>query len=126
MQKNIQNKILKNKLILDPFPYMFIRNFFDKKFVNELNKTLPSFEKINNEGIVYQSKSQTKKTVLPSSKEYKKLAKYRSFKKVNDVFQKLKPFILKKFENEIKKYVNKNFKNQTKVSLFVLNNEIRL
>ena len=61
MLKKIKQKILEKKLSTDPFPYMFIENFFDKSFVKNLNKKLPSFDKINNKGIVYQSKSQTKK-----------------------------------------------------------------
>ena len=80
MLKKIKQKILEKKLSTDPF-YMFIENFFDKSFVKNLNKKLPSFDKINNKGIVYQSKSQTKKTILPSSKEYKTLGENKLFKK---------------------------------------------
>ncbi len=111
MLKKIQKKISNNKLKTVPFPYMFIKNFFDKGFVNNLNKKLPSFEKINNEGIVYQSKSQTKKTILPNSKEYRTLAKNESFKKVNHIFKKLKPVILKKFKNQINMHVNEKYQN---------------
>ena len=111
MLKKIKQKILEKKLSTDPFPYMFIENFFDKSFVKNLNKKLPSFDKINNKGIVYQSKSQTKKTILPSSKEYKTLEKNKLFKKVNHTFKKLKPIILKKFRDQIRDHVNKDYQN---------------
>lgn len=109
MLKNLKKKINSEKLSIDPFPYMFIKNFFDNDFVTNLNKSLPSFEKIKKKGIVYQSKSQTKKTILPSSVEYKRLLKNKSFNKINYFFQKLKPTIIKKFKNEIKKHVNKKY-----------------
>jgi hypothetical protein len=108
MLKNIQNKINRKKLNIDPFPYLFIKDFFDKKFVEDLNKMLPSFENIKDKGVVYQSKSQTKKTILPNSKDYKTLAKNKNFQKINFFFKKLKPIILKKFKKEIKKHVNKS------------------
>ena len=61
MSNIIKSKITKCKLITQPFPHIFIKNFFDKKFVDQLNNFLPSFNEIKEEGVVYQSKSKTKK-----------------------------------------------------------------
>ena len=61
--------------------------------------------------VVYQSKSKSKKTILPSSKDYKRLQRNKLFNKINYVFKKLKPLIIKKFKQEIKKNVNKEYHN---------------
>ena len=111
MFKKVQKKIVKERLYTKPFPYMFIKNFFDNDFVKNLNKMLPSFEMINEKDVVYQSKSKSKKTILPNSKDYKKLQKNKSFNKINFIFKKLQPFIIKKFKQEIKKNVNKEYHN---------------
>ena len=97
-------KILNSKTHFQPYPYLFIKNFFQKKFVEDLNKSLPSFNDITDEGIVYQSESKTKKTVLPSSNQYKKLSKNKLFKKLNIIFEKLK-------------------QKQSQIPLFIFNNE---
>ena len=54
---------------------MFIKNIFDKKYVDKLNTFLPSFENLTGKEIMYQSESKSKKTILPSSVTYKKLDK---------------------------------------------------
>lgn len=111
MSNIIKNKITKCKLIAQPFPHIFIKNFFDKKFVDQLNNFLPSFNEIKEEGVVYQSKSKTKKTILPSSAHYKILDKKKLFNQINKKFIKLKPIIIKKFDKYIKKFVNQKYQN---------------
>ena len=101
---------------------MFIKNIFDKKYVDKLNTFLPSFESLTGKEIMYQSESKSKKTILPSSVTYKKLDKNRLFKNVNRSFKKLQPTILKKFNKYIKihineKYLNSNLKYHSSFSI---------
>jgi len=102
-----REKIFKSNLNLKPYPYIFIKNIFDKSFVKKLNSSLPSYKQLVGNEIMYQSKSQSKKTILPSSSEYKKLSQNREFKILNKIFKKLKTEIIAKFENQITKYVKK-------------------
>lgn len=104
-KNKIESSILKNK----PFPYFAVKNLIPHKELNQLNKILPSFNEIEDQDIYHQVKSDTKKVLLPNSKIYKKLIKKTSFKKLNSLFEKLKPFILKKFDEPIKNYVNKKY-----------------
>ena len=110
-----KKKIIKSKLNLKPYPYIFIKNLLDKKSLKELNQILPSFEDLNSKEILYQSKSQTKKTIMPDSQIYKQLKKNKYFKEFDNLFVKLKPYIIKKFRREINNIVNYPFKdNQLK------------
>ena len=109
MPTNVKNKILKGKVNLHPFPYIFIKNIFDSNFVDKLNDFLPSFENLTGKEIMYQSKSKSKKTILPSSDTYKKLAKNKLFRMLNVHFKNLKPIIIKKFKKQIKIHVNKQY-----------------
>lgn len=109
MLKQARQKILKSKINLEPFPYIFVRNFLDRKFLKKLNDFLPSFYELEGTGIQYQSESKSKKTILPSSKVYKKLVRNKFFDKINIIFKNLKPVIVKKFEKQIKIHVNKKF-----------------
>ena len=111
MLLELKNKISKSKINSNPFPYMFIKNIFDKKFVDELNAFLPSFEYLTGKEIMYQSESKSKKTILPSSAIYKKLDKNKLFKNVNNSFKKLQPTIIKKFKKYIKIHINKEYHN---------------
>ena len=104
-------KINQSKIILSPFPYLFIKDFINKQDLKSVIKSLPSFNEISGNEILYQSKSQSKKTVLPNSTIYKKLSKKKSFKDINFLFEKLKPVILKKFRDQIKLHVKANFQN---------------
>ena len=106
-----KKKILNSKLNIEPFPYIFIRNFNTKKFNIQLNKVLPNFNDLNNSDVMFQSKSQTKKTLLPSSKLYRKVNSEKNINNLNNLFKKLKPIILKKFKSEIRKHVNKRFQS---------------
>ena len=72
MFNQIQLKILRSKVKLKPFPYIFIKNIFDKKYVKKLNNSLPSYKELVGNDIMFQSKSHSKKTLLPSSSKYKK------------------------------------------------------
>ena len=107
----IKNKIKKSKLNLEPFPHIIIKNFLPKKILNKLNKILPDYDDIDERNVIFQSLSKTKKTVMPDSKVFKNLLKKKIFKEVNDNLKKIKPTILKKFNNEISKNVNPNFLN---------------
>ena len=110
---NVSKKnIIKSKLNLKPYPYIFIRNFLDNKTLKKLNNILPSYEDLVSKEILYQSKSQTKKTIMPDSQIYKKLKANKCFKEFDKLFLKLKPHILKKFRTEIKKFVNYSFKDK--------------
>ena len=68
-----KNKILKTRVQKDPFPYLFVRNLISEKDLYNLNKVLPNYKSIYNDEVLYQSSSKTKKTLLPKSKNYKKL-----------------------------------------------------
>lgn len=109
--EKILNKINKSRLSTDPFPHFVIKNLISKKKLSLLNKVLPNFYDIKSEDIYFQSKSKTKKTLLPSSKQYKKLIKNKHFKEVNAIFRKIKPVVIKKFNSEILKYVKKQYQN---------------
>lgn len=111
MLKLTKQKIQKSKLNIEPFPYIFIKNFYTKSFSKQLNKDLPNFNDLNNSDVMFQSKSQTKKTLLPSSRLYKKFNNEKNINNLNKLFKKLKPFIIKKFKNEINKFVEKRFRN---------------
>ena len=105
----VKKKILKAKVQEKPFPFLFIKNLISKKDLNNLNKALPSYDAIIEDEALYQSNSKTKASVLPKSKIYKKLNENKQFKKINFLFKKLKPLIVKKFEKEIDLYVKKKF-----------------
>ena len=107
MFNQIQLKILRSKVKLKPFPYIFIKNIFDKKYVKKLNNSLPSYKELVGNDIMFQSKSHSKKTLLPSSSKYKKLLKNKEFKILNKNFEKLKIQIVSKFNNQIDEYVKK-------------------
>lgn len=109
MISEIKKKIIKSSINLEPFPHLVIKNFLDKKNLIALNKVLPSFNEVKSDEVIFQSTSETKKTVMPDSKLYKKLLKKKIFKKTNDNLKKLKPIILNKFESEIQKNVNTKF-----------------
>ena len=75
MISQIRKKIINSKVKTNPFPYIFIRNIFDNSYVDELNNFLPSYKNLNGKEIMFQSKSKSKKTILPSSRAYKQLSK---------------------------------------------------
>ncbi len=103
------SQLRKSKLQVEPFPYFVIDNLIPKKNLDQLNKILPGFNEITEKKIYFQSSSGTKKTLLPNSKRYKILKRNKNFKDLNDLFKKLKPFVLKKFESSIKKHVRNKF-----------------
>tara|TARA_B110000211_G_scaffold230708_1_gene290728 strand:+ start:738 stop:1529 length:792 start_codon:yes stop_codon:yes gene_type:complete len=105
------NKINKSKLHLEPFPYFVANDLIPLKELKKLNKVLPSFNEIKEDDIYFQSSSQTKKTLLPSSKRYKELNKNKNFKSINLLFKRLKPIIIKKFKDPIQNFVEKKFQN---------------
>ena len=105
MISQIRKKIITSKVKSQPFPYIFIRNIFDDDYVNNLNNFLPSYNNLNGKEIMFQSKSKSKKTILPSSQTYKKLSKKKEFRNLNKYFKELKLEIVKKFSKQINSYV---------------------
>ena len=112
MFKDAKKKIENSKIYLNPFPYLFLKNFLTQKDISKINKELPSFKEIDGADILYQSTSKTKKTLLPNSSIYKDLVKKKSFKKINFLFKKLQPVIINKFSKEIIKHVKKEYQNK--------------
>ena len=105
MISQIRKKIINSKVKTNPFPYIFIRNIFDENYVDELNNFLPSYNNLNGKEIMFQSKSKSKKTILPSSRAYKQLSKKKEFRNLNKYFKDLKLEIIKKFNRQINIYV---------------------
>ena len=105
-----KKKIISSKVKSYPFPYIFIKQLVEKKKLSSLNLILPSFNDLdNNDEVLFQSSSKTKKTILPNSKIYKKLYKEKIFKNFNNDLESIKPLIIKKFNSFIIKYVNKKY-----------------
>ena len=65
MFKIAKQKIENTKIQQDPFPFLFVRNLISNKDLKRLNKVLPNYDAIVNDEILYQSKSKSKKTILP-------------------------------------------------------------
>jgi len=106
----IKNKIQNSKLSKIPYPYLAINNFLPKKYLNSLNKILPSYDELQGDGLLYQSTSKTKKSIFPNSKQFKKLNKKKIFKDLNLLFKKLESTLIKKFEKEINTFTTINAK----------------
>ena len=111
MFKNVEKKILKAKVNNNPFPHIIINNLIPTNDLLSLIKFSPSFSESDNKNVLFQSSSQTKKTIMPNSRTYRNLLKKNSFKKLNDTFRNIEPLIRKKFNPNILKYVNKKFHN---------------
>ena len=111
MFQEIKHKIENSEINLDPFPHLIIRNLLPSTKLKELNKVLPNYKDVESKNVIFQSTSETKKTIMPDSKVFKNLLKQKIFKEVNDLLKKMKPIILKKFENQILQNVNKKFLN---------------
>ena len=106
-----KKKIEQSKLYNEPFPFFVVNDLIPKKELDKVNRILPSFSEITEKDIYFQSASQTKKTLLPSSSRYKKLNKNKNFNKINSIFKNLKPAIISKFKQSIKEHVSKKFQN---------------
>lgn len=111
MLRHASKVIKKTKLGINPFPHLFVKNLIPKKELKKLNRILPSFREVSGKDVLYQSTSETKKTLLPSSQIYKKVIKEESFKKIDKLFKDLKPLIVKKFRPYIKGSVRKKYHN---------------
>ena len=86
---------------MQPFPYIFIKNIFDEKYVDKLNSFLPSYKNLKGKEILFQSKSKIKKKKLYCQVQlYKKLSKNEQFKILNKSFKYLKPIIVEKFKKK--------------------------
>lgn len=109
MLNHIIKEIDKSKLQIKPFPYFVVKNLIPKKDLKEINKLLPNYKDIKEKDIYFQSASQTKKTLLPSSSRYKSLNKNKHFRKINKIFEQIKPKVISKFRSSINKYVEKRF-----------------
>ena len=106
----LKKKIQKSKVSSAPFPYLAMDNFLPKKNLKSLNKILPSYGELQGEGLLFQSSSQTKKSIFPSSKQFKKLNKKKSFKELNLIFKRLQPILVKKFAKYIDNHTTVNSK----------------
>ena len=91
-----KKKIIRTKIYNKPYPYIFIKNLIKKDDLQELNACLPGFNSISGKDVLYQSKSKTKKTILPSSVNFKNSFKNDKFREIDLLFKKLKPVIIKK------------------------------
>ena len=107
----IKKKITKSKIYLKPFPHIIIKNFLPKATLFKLNSVLPNYNDLDENNVIFQSLSKTKKTVMPDSKIFKDLLKKKIFKQVNDNLKKIKPIVLKKFKNQILEHVSPNYVN---------------
>lgn len=107
MYNAAKKKILVSKVQSSPFPYLFIRNLIGAKELANLNRVLPNYDSILEENVLYQSSSKSKKTILPNSKNYKNLNRNKEFRKLNYIFKKLKPIIIRKFNKHISDYVKR-------------------
>lgn len=107
---SLKKKINKCKIRENPYPYLAMNNFLPKKNLNSLNKILPGYDELQGEGLLYQSTSQTKKSIFPSSKKFKNLNKKKNFKELNLVFKKLQPILIKKFSKYINNHTTINAK----------------
>lgn len=105
------NKIKSSKLQIYPFPYIAIKNFIPKDKLSKLLDILPDYKEVEEENVYYQSNSKTKKTLLPNSKQYKKLKKKKIFNEINLTLKKLKPILIKKFRSQISLFVKKDYNN---------------
>ena len=113
MIKYTSNVIKRTKLETYPFPYLFVKNLIPPKELKKLNKVLPSFKDVSGDDVLYQSTSETKKTLLPSSSIYKKVIKEKSFRKIDKLFRDLKPLIIKKFKPFIEANVRKKYQRSS-------------
>ena len=111
MLPHLKKKIINSKLKLSPFPHIIIKDFLPKLDLYKLNEILPSYDDIGKKQVIFQSSSKTKKTIMPDSKIFKSLIKKKFFKQANNVLEKIKPTVLKKFNDEIIKNVNTEFVN---------------
>ena len=109
MLTSIKEKINNTKLSLSPFPHLVIKSFLPVSKLRKLNQILPNYSAIDDDNVIFQSSSKTKKTVMTDSKIFKKLIKKKIFNEVNNNLKKIRPFIIKKFEKEIIKNVNPKF-----------------
>tara|TARA_Y100000389_G_scaffold183385_1_gene200816 strand:- start:4336 stop:5121 length:786 start_codon:yes stop_codon:yes gene_type:complete len=109
MITEIKKKIINSKINLKPFPHIIIRNLLSEKTLKSLNDVLPNYDEVDTKHVIFQSSSETKKTIMPDSKIFKNLLKKNIFKEVNNNLKKIKPIILKKFSDEILKNVDHKF-----------------
>lgn len=77
----IKKKIKKSKINLKPFPHIIIRDFLPKANLDKLNIVLPSYNEVDEKQIIFQSSSETKKTIMPNSKIFKSLLKKKYLRK---------------------------------------------
>ena len=80
MLSQIKKKVQEGKLYTNPYPYLIINNFLPKTELKTLNEILPSYDKLQGKELLYQSTSKTKKSIFPSSKQFKNLNKKNHLK----------------------------------------------
>ena len=77
----IKKKIEKSKINLKPFPHIIIKKFLSNSTLKKLNQVLPNYTDVESKNVIFQSTSETKKTIMPDSKIFKNLLKKKFLKK---------------------------------------------
>ena len=95
MIKFAKHKITQSKIYTDPFPHIVIKNFLPNKKLAELNTILPDYKDIVNKNVIFQSSSETKKTIMPDSIIFKKLQRKKYLKKSMKLLKRLNHLLLK-------------------------------
>ena len=107
---NIKKYIIDNinniDIILDPYPHIYISNFFPEDFILEL----PNYDEID-DNVYYQDTHKTKKVITYNSDNYNELVlKNYNFSIINELFKNdndIRDLIFDKF----KKILNENLEN---------------
>ena len=72
-----KKQVLKSKVEINPFPYFVVKNLLPKSDLKKLNQVLPSFNEIADKESLFQSKSETKKTIFLNKNDLKVQKKYK-------------------------------------------------
>ena len=114
MFNTVKQIILKTKVVNEPYPHIIVKNFFPQKIYNDLIKTLPDFNSLDDPSgkeLLIQSKHVTKKTLMPDTKIFKELKKNNIFKSCDDVLKKIQPYIVQKFKDHIDENIHSKYLN---------------
>jgi hypothetical protein len=75
----LKKKIENSKINLKPFPHIIIKNLLEENKLKELNKSLPSYDDLGRQDIIFQSSSETKKNNYARLKNFQITYKKKSF-----------------------------------------------
>lgn len=68
MLTSIKEKINNTKLSLSPFPHLVIKSFLPVSKLRKLNQILPNYSAIDDDNVIFQSSSKTKKLLCQTQK----------------------------------------------------------